>query len=84
MLHGGSGVDLVSICTREWEQKNMLLAAFNLLSTLQPLKNHFTHCFHTLFAKQFTPDRFTFAITPSKNQLSKLENHGAELYQTSP
>jgi hypothetical protein len=43
---------------------------------------------HTLFAKQFSRDRFTstresFGITPSKNQPLELENHGAELYQTS-
>jgi hypothetical protein len=36
--------------------------------------------------KPFSPDRFTsiresFEITPSKNQLSKLNNHRAELYQ---
>jgi hypothetical protein len=78
-------VNLVPICIREWEQKKLLSAAPNLLPhSLTPQES-----LHTLFTKQISPDRFTstresFGTTPSKNQLLELENHGVELYQTSP
>jgi hypothetical protein len=63
---------------------------------LPALKNHFTYRFtsqkdslYELFVKRFSSKRFTcaresFRITLLENQLSELENYGAELCQTSP